>query len=115
MTSLEAAVIKRMLEDPQLAPTRRTVDPSLSLVVEERSMTGAGFITSFVQNTAGQLFGDGVSMRWGETLGRLNAKVDVDFVMYVDDGFLTGLEGVTFGGEPWPSVVTDFELMEMPD
>lgn len=109
-TSLEAAVIEQMLADPQCKPSRLPVAPLVALEVEERSVTEVGFLTSFVRNTAAKLFGDSTSMRWGNLVGRLNCEVDVDFVVYVDDGYLTGVEGVTFGGEPWPSPVDQFEL-----
>ena len=113
MTSLEAAVIQRMLADPQCTPSRRAVDPLAPLEVEERSVSQVGFITSFARNTAAKLFGDNTSMRWGKVVGRLNCEVDVDFVVYVDDGYVTGVEGVTFGGEPWPSLINEFELTEI--
>ncbi len=115
VTALEAAAIERMLADPQLAPIRHSLDPSLALVVDDRSLSGVGFMTSFVLSTASKLFGDGVSIRWGETLGRLHSTVNLDFVVYVDNGYLTALKGVTFGGESWPSIVTEFELIEITD
>jgi hypothetical protein len=113
MTALEAAVIQWMLADPELSPRREVLDPSLPLVVEERSFSAVGFITSFAHNDAAKLFTDATSMRWGKVVGRLNSEVDVDFVVYVDDGFVNAVEGVTFGGEAWPSSIECFELTEI--
>jgi hypothetical protein len=113
MTALETAVIQRMLADPQVSPRRRVLDPSNPFVVEERSVSEVGFITSFARNDAAKLFTDDTSMRWGQIVGRLNKETDVDFVVYVDDGFVNAVEGVTFGGEAWPSSVDDFELTEI--
>lgn len=113
MTSLESAVIQRMLADPQCTPSRREVDPLAPLEVQERNVSEVGFITSVVRNPAAKFFGDNTSMRWGKVVGRLNAEVDVDFVVYVDDGYVTGVEGVTFGGQSWPSLVYQFELTEI--
>lgn len=111
---LEATVITRMLNDPQLAPSRRALEPS-ALVVAERNVSEVGFIASFARTAGAKLFGDDVSMRWGKVVGRLNAAVNVDFVVYVDDGYLTGVEGCTFGGEAWPADVAEFELTDIPN
>lgn len=111
--ALEAAVIQRMLADPQCAPSRRMAAPQAPLEVAERSFSEVGFITSFVRNGAAKLFDSNTSLRWGKVVGRLNSEVDVDFVVYVEDGYVIDLEGVTFGGEPWPSRVDQFELTEI--
>ena len=39
----------------------------------------------------------------------------VDFVVYVDDGYLTGLECVTFGGDLMPDIIREFEISDLPD
>lgn len=114
-TPLEIAVIQQMLADPQCNPSRRALASLVLLEVEERSVNEVGFITSFVRNTAAKFFGDTTSMRWGNVAGRLNGEVDVDFVVYVDHGYVTGVEGVTFGGEPWPLLVDRFELTAVTD
>jgi hypothetical protein len=115
MTALEAAVIQQMLADPQLSPRRRLLDPSNPLVVEERSFSEVGFITSFARNDDAKLFSDNASIRWGKVVGRLNSEVDADFVVYVDDGHVSAVEGVTFGGQSWPSVIEEFELTDLKD
>jgi hypothetical protein len=114
ISELEAAVISRMLNDHQLAPSRRTLEPS-SLMVTERNVSEVGFIASFARTVGAKLFGGDFSMRWGKVVGRLNAAVDVDFVVYIDDGYLTGVEGCTFGGEAWPADVEEFELTDIPN
>ncbi len=113
-TSLETAVISRMLADPDFSPTRRPVDPT-TLEVTERSLTEVGFITSFARTSATKLLSDDASARWGKVVGRLNAEVSADFVVYVDEGYLTAIEGCTFGGEPWPSEVVEFDLTDLPN
>jgi len=62
---------------------------------------------------AAKLFADDTSMRWGKIVGRLNSEVDADFVVYVYDGFVNAVEGVTFGGEAWPAALEDFQLTEV--
>ncbi len=110
-TILETAVINRMLGDPQLPLGVRLLDPT-TLVIVERNFSEVGFITGFARIGEARLFSDDISMRWGNVVGRLNSEIDVDFVVYVDDGYLTGVEGCTFGGELWPSRVEEFELAD---
>ncbi len=111
---LESAVIGSMLDDSELSPGLRSFDP-LALVETERNFSQVGFITSFARTSGTKLFGDNISMRWGKVSGRLNSEIDVGFIVYVDDGYLTGVEGFTYGGELWPSEVRAFELTDLPD
>jgi hypothetical protein len=113
MTALETAVVRKMLADPQLPLICKSFDPS-ALEVSERNHSEVGFITSFARIAESRLFGDEISMRWSRVVGRLNSETDVDFVVFVDDGFLTGVEGCTFGEELWPPKVEKFELMDLP-
>ena len=112
-TLLEAAVINRMLADPALAPMPRKFDVAW-LIVAERDHTEVGFITSFARTSETRLFDEPVSIRWGKVVGRLNLTTDADFIIYVDEGYLVAVEGCTFGGEPWPEEVAEFELSDLP-
>lgn len=114
LSDLEAAVMLWMLADPEVSPRDRTRSALDDLVVEDREFSAVGFMTSLVCNDAARLFAPEVSMRWGHVLGWLNGIVMVDFVVYVDDGFVHGIEGVTFGEEEWPSEVSTFELVPHP-
>jgi hypothetical protein len=113
LTALEAAVIRRMLADPELSPLERTPDALDDITVEDRSFSGVGFMTDVARSEAARLFRADTSLRWGKVLGRLDGALDVDFVIYVDDGFVTAIEGVTFGGDEWPAAINEFELSDI--
>lgn len=113
-TNLESVVIRTMLNDSQLPLCRQSFDVS-TLVVTDRNLSEVGFFTSFVRTAESKIFNEEISMRWGKVIGRINSSIDVDFVVFVDDGYLTGVEGTTFGGEPWPSEVLRFELTDLQD
>ena len=112
-TEMESAVVRRMLADDTLRPVQRVFEAA-SVEVTDRERSAVGFISSFRRTGATKLFADGVSLRWGRVMGRVNAEVDVDFVVYVDDGYIAGVECVTFGGEPFPVDLRDFELTDLP-
>ena len=60
-----------------------------------------------------KLFNDGVSLRWGKIGARLNvAKIETGYLVYVDDGYLTAVEGYTYGDE-WPNQIDRMELYEL--
>jgi hypothetical protein len=113
LTALERAVLQRMLWEHALTPLRRTI-PFDDVVVTERRHTGVGFFTDLAASEAVTLFTRGTSLRWGNVSARLNAdRVDVGFVVFVDDGVVTTIEGHLWGGDEWPERVDEFEVYEM--
>lgn len=112
INDLERAVISRMLADPDLNPIRATVSFE-KVTVSDRELTGAGFLTEFERSEELKLFVDGVSLRWGKVGARLNeSKIETGYLVYVDDGYLTAVEGYTYG-EEWPGRVEQIELYEL--
>ena len=111
-TPLEQAVIRRMLADPELKPVRLTVNFD-AVKVRDRELTGIGFLTEFEPSEQLKLFEAGFSLRWGKVGARLNAaKVETGYLVYVDDGYVTTVEGYTYGDE-WPDQVEQSELYEL--
>jgi hypothetical protein len=111
-TELEKAVIESMLADRELRPLRLTVNFD-TVTVSDREFTGAGFLTEFERSQELKLFDDGVSLRWGKVGARLNAsRIETAYLVYVDDGYLTSVEGYTYGDE-WPSRIDRMELYEL--
>lgn len=80
--------------------------------VTKRRMTGEGFFTDL--STTKSLEEVGVkSLRWSKTRATLNNNLDVGFLIYVDDGMLSTIEGYTYGDTAWPEVITSFEIREL--
>lgn len=112
-SELEKAVIERMLTDGELAPISRSIINFNVVTVSDREFTGAGFLTEFERSEELKLFGLGVSLRWGKVGARLGAsKVETGYLVYVDDGYITAIEGYTYGDE-WPGQVEQMELYEL--
>ena len=112
LTELEKAVINSILADNEVGPTRSAIDFDV-VVVRDREFTGAGFLTDLQRSPELKLFDSGVSLRWGKVGARLNAsKVETGYLVYVDDGYITAVEGYTYGDE-WPATVDQIELYEL--
>lgn len=111
-SALEKAVIGRMLSDRELEPARSTVDFD-KVSVSSREYTGLGFLTELESAEELKLFKDGVSLRWGNVGARLNAsRQETGYLVYVDNGYVTAVEGYTYGDD-WPDQVEQIELYEL--
>jgi hypothetical protein len=109
---LEKLVVGTMLTDHELKPVRSTVNFD-AVAVSDRELTGVGFLTEFERSEELKLFDADVSLRWGKAGARLNAsKVETGYLVYVDDGYVTTVEGYTYGDE-WPDQVEQIELYEL--
>ena len=105
---LEAAVLDKMLagEHPVLTALRAQLARA---TVRSRELTGVGFFTEFA------LAPDAVSapvrtLRFGDIQAEVSGlKHGAGFVIFVDDGLLTMLEGYSYG-EPWPEKIDEFSI-----
>lgn len=112
VTELEKLVIGSMLADHELKPVRSSVNFD-AVLVSDRELTGVGFLTEFQRSEELKLFEADVSLRWGKVGARLNAsKVETGYLVYVDDGYVTSVEGYTYGDE-WPDQIEQIELYEL--
>lgn len=109
---LEIAVLRSFLADREQHPAAFPASLD-SLNVTDRALTGAGFLTEFERSRELKWFQDGVSMRWGNVGARLNApRLETGYLVYVDDGYVTAVEGYTYG-DPWPEHVDSIEVYEL--
>jgi hypothetical protein len=112
VTELEKAVVGQFLRDPELSPLNREVNLEKARVINRES-TGVGILTEFEPSQEVKLFADGVSLRWGKVGVRLNAStIETSYVVYVDNGYLTTIEGYTYGND-WPESISSIELYEL--
>lgn len=109
LNKLERALLEKFLEDPSRKPVRELLQWNL-INVKRRAMSQVGFLTEFEPSQELKLFDDETSLRWGEVGARLNAAgIETGYLVYVDGGQVTALEGYTYGGEEWPSQVDAVE------
>jgi hypothetical protein len=105
---LEVAVLEWLLagDHPVLVALRAQLARA---TVTQRELSGAGFFTHFV--VANDAIPVAVrTLRFGDVWAKVaGLRYGADFVLFVDDGRLTMLEGVSFG-EPWPETITEFAV-----
>ena len=105
---LEAAVLAMLLtgDHPVLAALR---DQLAVAAIARRERTGVGFFVDFAVPAAAPR-ASVCTLRFGDVEASLAGLAHgAGFVVFVDHGRLTMLEGYTYG-EPWPSPVTEFAL-----
>lgn len=109
LNQLERAVLGRFIADPELPLTVWTMNCD-AMRVTNRSLTGSGFLAEMDRSTATKLFAEDVSLRWGKIGALLNgSQIETGFVVYVDSGYITCIEGYAYDGV-WPDLVDKFEL-----
>jgi hypothetical protein len=104
----EHAVMLKMLagDNPVLSLLREQYK---NAHIAKREFTGVGFFTDFSFNNTVQIIVDKKNFHIGDVAGTIN-NTSIDFVLFIKNGSLNMLEGVTFGGEPWPEHINNFEL-----
>ena len=113
LNRIESAALKRFLEVecPRVSLPEQVLG---GLCLASREYTGTGFLTEIEKAPAAKVFEPGTSLRWSKLGARLDdEKLECGFLVYVDDGYLTGIEGYTYG-EAWPGDIKSFEIYDVP-
>lgn len=109
LTILEKQVLEALLSghDEVLAILRQQAK---QLGVVSREMTGAGFYTEFLVPPAAPRVPGDPTFKLGDVNGTAdNVRHGLGFLLYVEGGVLSILEGYTYD-EPWPEVVRGLVL-----
>lgn len=107
LTPLEREVLRQTLagDHPVLTALRRQAAQTL---VKQREFTGAGFYTQLL------IPEEGLALRGTARIGEVSADIPglrhgAGFVVYVDDGRLSLIEGFSYD-EPWPTSIERFAV-----
>jgi hypothetical protein len=114
LTKLEQAVMGKLLagRDAALGVLRAQLE---KISGAERQETGVGFFLTFRFDDPNVVRLGNDKLTFGDVVAEIpGVKGGVGFLLYVQDGLLHRLEGYTFGGEPWPSNVSEFKLSYAP-
>jgi hypothetical protein len=109
---LEQQVLQMLLEgdDPALAILRIQFGLAKR---KPREMSGVGFFTYLDVPEDAPRLTNNASLRFGDVSAEIDGlEHGAGFVLFVDDGVLTTLEAYTYD-EPWPPLVTGYELSYM--
>lgn len=109
LNPLEVAVLQALFagDHPALEILRNQARNSK---VQERTLTGAGFFSHLELVAPCPRLPSRPSLRIGDVLAEVpGLEAGMGFLVYIDDGLLTALEGYTFE-EPWPENLDRFSL-----
>src|SRR5579859_595032 len=109
LSSLESAVINKVLQGdhPVLAALRQQF---LHASVVERKMTGVGFFTEIQVPDSTPIARTSRPLRFGDVAAKIpGLEHGAGFLVYVDNGRITALEGYAFD-EAWPETVEGFSV-----
>jgi hypothetical protein len=79
------------------------------LSIENREFTGVGFITELNQSEKLKIDVNGESYKWGDLGAKLNFSVDTGYLIYVENGYISAIEGYTYA-EDWPENIEQIEI-----
>ncbi|KIC32364.1 hypothetical protein [Leisingera sp. ANG-M7] len=75
----------------------------------ERSFSGQGFMTELPNISELQTASYIDRLVWDKATAMINDETLVGFLVYLEDGKLTAVEGFTFG-EDWPEEIGSFQI-----
>jgi hypothetical protein len=110
LTPLEAAVLDMLLagDDTHLAILR---EQRRLLRVTDREYSGVGFFTDLAIAPDAPRLPGAPMLRFGDVIADIEGLVHgAGFVLFVDDGLITMLEGHLWGDARWPDEITKFTV-----
>ncbi len=110
LNDLEQAVLDKLLvgDEPGLACLRAQQE---RMRVAKREYSGVGFFTEFTHPPDAPRLQGARSIRFGDVLADISGlDHGAGFLLFIDGGLITMLEGYTNSNEPWPASVEAFEL-----
>lgn len=110
LNDLEAAVLDKLLAGdlPALACLRTQRQ---RIHVTKREYSGVGFFTEFGHPDDVVRLAPSISIRFGDVLAELDGlEHGAGFLLFIDNGLITMLEGYTNANEAWPDKPGRFEL-----
>ena len=84
----------------------------LSVNVKNREFSGVGFMSYLCTESAPVIDVELNSFNWGKVGIKINNSIDTGYLLYIEGGYITAIEGYTYD-EEWPKSVTKIELYEL--
>jgi hypothetical protein len=114
LNAIESAVLGKLLEG-DLPELERLRAQAARLHVTKRELTGVGFYTAFGHPADVVPLKAPRRMRFGDVLADIDGLAHgAGFVLFVDDGVMTMLEGYSTANEAWPDPIGSFSLRYWP-
>ena len=105
INELETAVLLQQLSNIGVTPDNERI---AKLVVTDRWFSGAGFITELANHAELKIGKCDESYSGGEVGAKLNSEIDSGYLFYIKNGYISSIEGYTFG-DAWPDEISSVE------
>jgi hypothetical protein len=80
--------------------------------VIKREFTGHGFFTDFDITDPADSLGCGYKVQLGDLTAEFpGVKFGAGFVLFIENGFISMLEGCVYGNDPWPERITEYKFV----
>jgi hypothetical protein len=80
--------------------------------IKSREFTGHGFFTDFDITDPDDSLGCGYKVQLGDLTAEFpGVKFGAGFVLFIENGFISMLEGCVYGNDPWPERITEYKLV----
>ncbi len=112
LEQLQMQVLQMILEgdEPTLDTLRNQLQQTKRI---RREMSGTGFFTYFDLPKDAQRLSENATLRFGDVIAKIEGlQHGAGFVLFVDEGLLTMLEGYSYD-EEWPSLISSYSLSYM--
>ena len=83
-----------------------------NISISKRTYTGNGFFTFINNDSKLKVSHEEKSYKWGKLGAKINNNCDVGFLIYIDNGYITTIEGYTYDIE-WPNNIIDVEFYKI--
>lgn len=107
LNRLERDVLARMFESFGI-----NISHIETLHATSRDYTGAGVYTEIPKQLALEVPADFTGDKWLDLGGRLNSNVEVGFIIYVQDRFVSCIEAYTYDKD-WPERIHGIEIFPL--
>jgi hypothetical protein len=107
LSEIERIVIKQFLASIGVSIESET-DFFSDLSIRNREFTGVGFVTDLELSVKLQVSEKSESYKWSDLGAKLNSSIDTGYLVYVENGYVTAIEGYTYV-EDWPCSIFKIE------
>lgn len=102
INELETAVLIQQLTNIGVTPDSKSI---AEIVVTDRWFSGVGFITELEKHAELKIGKCDESYSGGEVGAMLNSEVDSGYLFCIKNGYISSIEGYTFG-DTWPDEIS---------
>ena len=80
------------------------------IIVSSRDYSGVGFMTELDRSETLRVGSQTESYTWGDIGGKLNSSLESGYLVFVEKGHVSAIEGFVYGEAEWPQKIEEIEI-----